>query len=81
MLTTFVLNIVMATISQSICAVMIRKTIMLELNLTIDSKKDCSEEHFADVVRFAAQQNSGLNFVIRPHPCADQRWWSNKFGI
>ena len=36
-------------------------------------------EIFSSYIEFAARNNPGINFVIRPHPCSDDRWWTNKF--
>ncbi len=36
-------------------------------------------EIFSSYIEFAARNNPSINFVIRPHPCSDDRWWSNKF--
>ena len=36
-------------------------------------------DFFAELIRQSALNNPNLNYVIRPHPCADDRWWSTKF--
>ena len=34
---------------------------------------------FAQTIFQAAQKYPSRNFVIRPHPCSDPRWWTNYF--
>ena len=34
---------------------------------------------FASYLEHAARKNPSINFIIRPHPCSDHRWWSHKF--
>ena len=36
-------------------------------------------EVFSSYIEYAARNNPGITFVIRPHPCSDDRWWTNKF--
>ena len=35
--------------------------------------------HFARLIKQSALNNANLNYVIRPHPCADPRWWCEAF--
>ncbi len=36
-------------------------------------------QYFAGLIRQSATNNPTLNYVVRPHPCADLRWWSETF--
>ena len=42
-------------------------------------KQALRRETFASYIEHAARNNPDINFVIRPHPCSDERWWTNKF--
>ena len=42
-------------------------------------KQALRRDIFASYIEYAARNNPGINFVIRPHPCSDDRWWTNKF--
>ena len=42
-------------------------------------KQALRREIFASYIEHAARNNPDINFVIRPHPCSDDRWWANKF--
>ena len=37
-------------------------------------------EFFAELLDDAAKNLSELQFIVRPHPMADSRWWSNRFA-
>ena len=36
---------------------------------------------FADLLDDAAKKLPDIQFIVRPHPTADSRWWSNRFAL
>ena len=49
-----------------------------EFALRMLDQKD-RRDLFARLIRESARNNPNLNYVIRPHPCADDRWWCVNF--
>ena len=38
-------------------------------------------QFFADLLDDTAKKLSDIQFIVRPHPIADSRWWSNRFAF
>ena len=43
------------------------------------SQQKRRRDYFAKLITHSATTFPTKQFVIRPHPCADSRWWANKF--
>ena len=43
------------------------------------SRNKLRRVRYADVLEKAIIENPDINFVIRPHPVSDPRWWNNRF--
>lgn len=47
--------------------------------LATKNQLKCKREIFAKYIYKAANDNPSMNFIVRPHPCSDDRWWNNYF--
>ena len=43
------------------------------------ARNTTNRELFSDILEEAIVKNPDANFVVRPHPLADPRWWSSRF--
>ena len=50
-----------------------------KLSEIINSKKE-NREIFADMICQSAQKMTSTQFIIRPHPVADSKWWDCRFS-
>lgn len=45
------------------------------------SESSLNRSFFANIIKQSCKENSHINFIIRPHPMSDPRWWVEQFWM